>query len=96
MSRANPNTPTKPLEFRCTRADVYSIPDCLGHLDTTGRQGHYITAATAEDAARTMFAKYPEDSTIDVQKWDPYGSDVVRFVRNQHTITSNRIDIKPA
>lgn len=95
MSRAHPDTTTAILEYRCTRADLYP-PNSLGHLDTKGRQGHYITAATMDEAASTMLAKYPEDNVIDVQAWDPYGSNVHRYVRTADGHTTNRMDLKPA
>lgn len=50
-------------EWRCTRPRAYppfTPPD--------GRDGHYIRAATALDAATALRRRYPTDP-IDVQAW---------------------------
>ena len=33
------------------------------------RDGHYIHAATAQDAADVMLARYRDDDRVDVQAW---------------------------
>lgn len=61
-------TDTKP-EWRCTRPEIY--PRGPGAADTGVRNGHYITAATPEDAAERMRAKYPSETSFDLQRWNP-------------------------
>lgn len=40
----------KPMEWRVTRAENYTAHKCLGKLDVTCRQGHYVRARTPEEA----------------------------------------------
>lgn len=47
-------------EFRCTRNAMYSHP-CIGRDNLSARQGHYVTADSAEAARREMRKQFPED-----------------------------------
>lgn len=66
--------PKENMHFRCTLPGFYE-EGCLGHTDPSARQGHYITAETAREAARQVFdAAYKDIEAakpvrIDVQIW---------------------------
>jgi|GEM_PF-5557563 len=53
-------------EYRCTRPDCYS-PGSIGHDNYRARQGHYVEATSADEAARIMLKEYATDSAVDVQ-----------------------------
>lgn len=57
-------------EYRCTRNALYTHP-CLGHDDLSARQGHYITAASDEEAWQKMAARFPDetDEGFTIQEW---------------------------
>jgi hypothetical protein len=58
-------------EWRCTRRSPYH-PGCAGHTDLSAREGHYIRAATAEEAKQEMRKRWPADvDGFDVQLWKP-------------------------
>jgi hypothetical protein len=72
-------------QYRCTRPDLYTAGP--GVTDSTVREGHYIAADNVVQAARTMLAKYPEDTSIDVQGWTGVEdtTSVYRCTRNSMT-----------
>lgn len=48
-------------EYRCTRTEVYSDPDCQGHHNLSVREGHYINADSKEEALAAMAENYPHE-----------------------------------
>lgn len=57
-------------EYRVTRDTLYANPHCVGHKDLTARDGHYIKAASQEDALMEMKKRYPHDvHGFTVQFW---------------------------
>lgn len=60
-------------EWRVTRPDSYSNPNCPGHKDKSARQGYYVDARDADHArevAREKFADIIKPwETLDVQEW---------------------------
>lgn len=68
-----PDAPT--THFRVTRLSVYKNPNCPGHKDVSARQGHYVDACCATQAARIVNLRlinrgdYSVSETLDVQVW---------------------------
>lgn len=62
-------------EFRCTRNAPYSH-QCLGHDDSSARQGYYIIASSQEEAWEKMASRFPKetDEGFTVEEWQ--GGDV--------------------
>lgn len=60
-------------EYRCTRNAPYTH-DCLGHDDTTARQGYYIKANSAEEAWEKMAIRFPNEVNegFTVQEWESF------------------------
>lgn len=78
---------TRLYHFRCTLPEYYEA-GCPGHTDLSARQGHYIQATTARQAAMLVYERSHTDycggcihdhtsphceCTVDVQVWD-FGS----------------------
>ena len=57
-------------EYRVTRTTLY-VGNCPGN-SPCGRQGHYILAVSAEEAAKTASERFPEE-LFDVQAWNTKG-----------------------
>lgn len=53
-------------EYRCTRPDAYE-PGSPGHEEPKARQGYYIRANDEAGAMTIMRARFPEDSSFDVE-----------------------------
>ena len=56
-------------EYRCTRSDLYKNVTCVGHLDLTAREGHYIMTSTQDEALAEMQKRYPDESGFTVHLW---------------------------
>lgn len=58
-------------EFRVTRPNQYSNPNCPGHNDKSARQGHYVNATTPTEAKSLVRARLglDESEPLDVQDW---------------------------
>lgn len=63
-------------EWRCTRPRPYG-PGTDGHTNPRAREGHYIRAATADDARAEMARRFPQDlpsgKGFDVEHWKEPG-----------------------
>jgi len=70
-------------EYRCTRNASYSH-NCLGHHDTTARQGYYIQANTDEEAWEKMAMRFPTevDTGFTVEVWQSFDVKVVGIKRD--------------
>ena len=55
------NEPIKRM-WRCTRNAPYSSPNCPGNRLTSARQGHYVSAATKQEALDYMRCQFPHDT----------------------------------
>ena len=74
-----PTAPTR-TEFRVTRPERYETDDCPGKDDPSARQGYYIKAQDAHEAAekcKTFLAKahdlFDGECRFDVQVWKEPG-----------------------
>lgn len=72
-------------EYRCTRNALYTH-DCIGHDDTTPRQGHYIWAINEEAAWQEMARRYPKETEagFTVQEWESFDVKVVEVRRDEN------------
>lgn len=57
------------FHYRVTRPDVYS-QNTPGFKDVSARQGHYITAYNAQDAADRVRKQLGIDELLDIQDWN--------------------------
>ncbi len=51
-------------EYGCTRNVLY-IHDCIGHVDTTARQGYYIWASSQEEVWQKMAVRFSEPTSVE-------------------------------
>lgn len=60
-------------EYRVTRPSVYSDPSCVGFYDSLARQGYYVDAESAKQAAEKARIMYhgiiQGNEAIDVSLW---------------------------
>ena len=55
--------------YRVTRKEAYS-QNTEGHTDVSARQGHYVHAETATEAAKLIRRRLMISEPLDVQCWD--------------------------
>jgi hypothetical protein len=48
-------------EFKCTRNAPYQYSSCLGHTNTSARQGYYINANSKNEAFQAMAKLFPKE-----------------------------------
>lgn len=56
-------------EYRCTRPELYSSPNCPGNNNPSARQGHYTNACCPVKAVHQVNARLGINEWIDVQPW---------------------------
>jgi hypothetical protein len=67
-------------EFRLTRIEIYSDPNCPGHNDVSARQGHYIPAESEEEARAQMIEWFPNE-TFTCNEFESVGNVTIRPMR---------------
>ncbi len=74
---------TMQREYRCTRNALYTH-DCIGHDDTTARQGYYIWASSFEEAWQKMAVRFPEEISegFTIQEWEGFDVTVEEIKRH--------------
>lgn len=74
-------------EFRCSRRLPHSNPNVPGHLDPSGRQGHYIQATNKAEAWEEMNKRFPQDAEeLRCATMDSDNDDLVQWGQNPFDI----------